>query len=251
MTGSLASGAAIVYRNSAAVLTLPDGVNSVVSGATAFNGNDAFALNKIATDSNVDIFGQIGFDPGTAWTAAGGYSTLDKTLRRKSSIIAGRTVNDVFNPATEWDLFNVDTATGLGSHTMTLPEFYTDLEQAKAFGVYVMFGIGMNAEGSCAEAYDDLANEFNFMNAESQAIFNTNTIDTFTGVNENNQTVTVTFEDARHRYNYLSLFSSNENLEALAPRVSEVNHAVWQSLLLLMTMLVGPLLLQSKFKFFE
>ena len=251
MTGSLASGAAIVYRNSAAVLTLPDGVNSVVSGATAFNGNDAFALNKIATDSNVDIFGQIGFDPGTAWTAAGGYSTLDKTLRRKSNIIAGRTVNGVFNPSTEWDLFNVDTATGLGSHTMTLPEFYTDLEQAKAFGVYVMFGIGMNAEGSCAEAYDDLANEFNFMNAEAQAIFNTNTIDTFTGENENNQTVTVTFEDARHRYNYLSLFSSNENLEALAPRVSEVNHAVWQPLLLLMTMLVGPLFLQSKFKFFE
>jgi hypothetical protein len=61
----------------------------------------------------------------------------------------------------------------------------------------------------------------------------------------------VTFEDARHRYTYLSLFSSNENLEALAPRVSEVNHAVWQSLLLLMTMLVGPLFLQSKFKFFE
>ena len=251
MTGNLASGAAIVYKNSGAALTLPEGVVAINNGATNFNGDDAFALNKISTSTNVDIFGEIGFDPGTAWTAAGGYSTLDKTLRRKSNIIAGRTVNGAFNPSTEWDLFNVDTATGLGSHTMTLPEFYSDLEQAKAFGVYVMFGIGMNAEGSCAEAYDDLVNEFNFINAAAQAIFNTNTIDTFTGENENNQTVTVTFEDARHRYTYLSLFSSNENLEALAPRVSEVNHAAWQSLLLLMTMLIGPLFLQSKFKFFE
>jgi endonuclease I len=227
MTGNLASGEAIVYKNSSAALTLPVGVTAINNGAINFNGNDALALNKTASNTNIDIFGEIGFDPGTAWTAAGGYSTLDKTLRRKSSITSGRTLNGTFNPSLEWDLFNEDTVSGLGSHAMTLNEFYSDLDQATAFATYVMFGIGMNANGSCGEVYETLMNEYDLMNANAITLFNSNTTQTITGSNELNQTVTLTFEEARLRLQYLSLFESNENFDGLSSRMLST-HSLFQ-----------------------
>ncbi|MDY0318820.1 MAG: endonuclease [Candidatus Cloacimonadaceae bacterium] len=122
LSGNLAHGACKVYRNSGAVLTLPEGVTAEVNTAIQFNGDDAISLNKGA--SYVDIFGKIGNDPGTAWTADGGYSTLDKTLRRKASVTQGISLNPAGTGAsafttlgTEWDMFSVDTADGLGSHT--------------------------------------------------------------------------------------------------------------------------------------
>lgn len=236
MTGTLASGTAMVYRNTSATLTLPEGVISVVSGATAFSGNDSIALNKIATNTNVDIFGEIGFDPGSAWTADGGYSTVNKTLRRKPTITAGRTVNGTFNPSLEWDVFNQDDVSDLGTHSMTLPEFYSSLDQAKAFGIFVMFGIGMNAEGACAEVYEILDIELEWMSIHAQAIFNTNTSDTFTGVNELNETVTVSFIEARQRLNYLSQFATNENLESLSMRRMDVQPISWIQMTFFMTL---------------
>ena len=247
MTGTLASGAAIVYRNSAAVLTLPDGVDAVVSGATAFNGDDAIALNKIASNTNIDIFGEIGFDPGTAWTASGGYSTLDKTLRRKSSITAGRTINGTFNPSLEWDLFNVDTVSGLGSHTMTLAEFYSDLDQATAFARYVMFGIGMNANGSCGEVYETLLNEYDLMHPNAKALFDSNTTQTITGTNEFNQTVTLTFEQARTRLQYLSLFEINENFNGLSSRMLSSHTLFHPQVMMTLILIILSFILLKKF----
>ena len=87
LSGTLTNGSVIVYQNSAA--TLYAGTNNTAVG---FNGDDAVALYKISTTSNVDIFGRIGNDPGTAWTATG-YSTLDRTLRRKINICGGVTIN--------------------------------------------------------------------------------------------------------------------------------------------------------------
>ena len=78
LSGTLADGQVIVYKNSAS--TLYAGINNA---SVNFNGDDAIVLYKISTNSNVDIFGRIGNDPGTAWTATG-YSTLDRTLRENS-----------------------------------------------------------------------------------------------------------------------------------------------------------------------
>jgi hypothetical protein len=79
-----------------------------------FNGDDALAIYKISTNINVDIFGRIGDDPGTSWTASG-YSTVDKTLRRKINICSGITTSPTGTGASafttlvsEWDIFNVD-----------------------------------------------------------------------------------------------------------------------------------------------
>lgn len=120
LSGTIANGAVVVYSNSSA--TIYTGT-TIVNAAVNFNGDDALALFKISTNANVDIFGRIGSDPGSAWTATG-YSTENRTLRRKSSVCGGITVNPTGTGAgafttlsTEWDVFSIDTTSDLGSHT--------------------------------------------------------------------------------------------------------------------------------------
>jgi len=96
-------------------------LKTINSATTNFNGDDALALLKIVGEDEVyvDIFGTIGEDPGTAWTADGGYSTLDKTLVRKPSVTSGVSVNPSAGfptLATEWDVYPIDTITNLGWH---------------------------------------------------------------------------------------------------------------------------------------
>ncbi len=113
LAGTVAAGSTFVIKNSSASAAINA---QQTSGSLNFNGNDAVALKK--GSSLVDVFGQIGFDPGTAW-GSGNTSTVDKTLRRKSSILVGDIVgNDAFDPAVQWDGFPTDTFTGLGAHTV-------------------------------------------------------------------------------------------------------------------------------------
>ncbi len=78
------------------------------------NGNDAYEI--MCGGKTHDVFGQIGFDPVTAW-GAGSTSTADQTLRRKCSVLQGRTNGgSTFNPAQEWTGVGVDVLTGLGTH---------------------------------------------------------------------------------------------------------------------------------------
>ncbi len=115
LTGTIASGDVFVFAHSganAAILAQAD----QTTGAGIFNGNDAVVLRRGTVV--VDAVGQRGFDPGTQW-GTGLVSTMDNTLRRKSSIEAGDTNDtDVFDPALEWDGFANDTFDGLGSHTV-------------------------------------------------------------------------------------------------------------------------------------
>ncbi|MCF6130411.1 lamin tail domain-containing protein, partial [Flavobacterium sp. AS60] len=123
LTGTLAHGATLVFRNSGATLVGTTGYAS--SSVTNFNGDDAIALKKISTDSYVDIFGRIGNDPGAAWTSASN-STVDKTLTRKPTVITGITSSPTGTGASafttlesEWTVSAIDNVTGLGSHTFT------------------------------------------------------------------------------------------------------------------------------------
>lgn len=132
LTGSLASGETIVYKNSSATL-YPAGINN---GAVNFNGDDALALYKISTLNYVDIFGRIGDDPGTAWTSASN-TTLDKTLRRKSNVTSGITISPTGTGPTafttletEWDQFDVNTVAGLGTHTLGTGIIYDLTDQS-------------------------------------------------------------------------------------------------------------------------
>ncbi len=121
LSGSLSPGATAVYKNTSAAIY---GGLATVLTSVAFNGNDAMVLYKIATASFVDIFGVIGNNPGTEWTGPGGYTTLGKTLRRKTTITKGVTTNPTGTGPTafttltsEWDLFPIDNIAGLGAHT--------------------------------------------------------------------------------------------------------------------------------------
>jgi hypothetical protein len=123
LSGILADGAVLILKNdSGHVYTGPDTLDSP---NILHNGNDALGLFKISTASYVDIFGVIGQNPGAAWTGTGGYSTHDHTLRRKSTVYSGITVNPALpgvggfsTLTTEWDLFPQDDVSGLGSHSI-------------------------------------------------------------------------------------------------------------------------------------
>jgi subtilisin family serine protease len=111
LTGSVAAGGTFVVKHSSASSAI---TAQMTSGSLSFNGDDAVVLKK--GTSIVDVFGQIGFDPGTAW-GLGDTTTVDKTLRRKSSVLVGD-INgtNTFDPSIEWDGFSVDSFTELGSH---------------------------------------------------------------------------------------------------------------------------------------
>ncbi|MCB0774637.1 MAG: lamin tail domain-containing protein, partial [Flavobacteriales bacterium] len=121
LTGTLAAGATIVYKNSSA--TIYTG-SATTNTAVDFNGDDAIALYKVSTSSFVDIFGNIGCDPGSNWSS-GSLSTENKTLVRNANICNGISV-DPGNPpcsfptlASEWTQYSEDDVSHLGSHTMT------------------------------------------------------------------------------------------------------------------------------------
>lgn len=94
--------------------------NQIKSTPTWFNGNDAVALAKNGV--LIDIFGNIGCNPGTAWRS-GSHSTLDRTLIRKPPINAGVNINPgdtltcLFPTlADEWDVYACDTYYPIRSH---------------------------------------------------------------------------------------------------------------------------------------
>jgi Lamin Tail Domain len=130
LSGTLADGAVAVIRNSGA--TIYSGTATVVASVN-FNGNDAVALYKISTSSNVDIFGNIGDNPSSAWTSASN-STVDKTLVRKSTVTGGVTVDPSGagfpTLEAEWTQFAQNDVTNLGTHTYAgiIPSFLPGYE---------------------------------------------------------------------------------------------------------------------------
>ncbi len=82
---------------------------------TTLNVENLFDL-VLNTPSPVDIFGEIGVDPGSGW---GPPSTQNNTLRRKDNVCQTRGVNGPFDPSTEWNEFGIDSFDGLGGHSVT------------------------------------------------------------------------------------------------------------------------------------
>ncbi|MEJ2685353.1 MAG: hypothetical protein P8Z71_13285, partial [Candidatus Sulfobium sp.] len=66
---------------------------------TTFNVENLFDL-VLNTPQNVDVFGQVGFDPGSQW---GPPNTQNNTLRRNPDVCQGDTdETDTFDPSLEW-----------------------------------------------------------------------------------------------------------------------------------------------------
>ena len=114
LTGTIADGDVFVLAHSSANATILAQADQT-SGSSFYNGDDAIVLSK--TGGNVDVIGQVGFDPGSEW-GTGNISTQNNTIRRQSPFCVGDTdETDAYDPATEWDGFAQDTVDGLGSHT--------------------------------------------------------------------------------------------------------------------------------------
>ena len=114
LTGTINGNSTYVIKNNSTTGAIAAVIAQQSSGNINFNGNDAIVLKK--GTAIIDSIGQVGVNPGTAW-ASGTTSTVDKTLRRKSTVTQGDVIAiDVFNPSLEWDVFNVDTLSDLGSY---------------------------------------------------------------------------------------------------------------------------------------
>lgn len=114
LSGEIASNQTYVIGNSQAVDEIK--LVSTITDGIGFNGDDGIVLKNSAGDI-LDVFGQLGVDPGSQWSS-NGVSTQNATLRRKSNIESGD-VNggDEFDPSIEYDVFDSDTFDGLGAHT--------------------------------------------------------------------------------------------------------------------------------------
>lgn len=113
LTGTLQPGGTYVIVNGSANDALKAKSNAT-SGVTNFNGDDTLVLKK--GDTALDVFGQIGFDPGTKWGTT--VATVDQSLVRKDTVTTGDANGaDAFDPAVEWNSQPIDTFTNLGSHT--------------------------------------------------------------------------------------------------------------------------------------
>jgi predicted extracellular nuclease len=115
LTGTVAAGDAYVVAPTNANATIL-GQADQTAGTAWFNGDDAVVLRKGA--SVIDVFGQVGVDPGTQWPGGG----ENDTLRRMDTVCAGDTNSgDAFDASAEWEIFAQDTFGGLGSHTANCP----------------------------------------------------------------------------------------------------------------------------------
>ncbi|NNF61311.1 MAG: hypothetical protein HKN06_08280 [Gammaproteobacteria bacterium] len=117
LSGTVADDDVFVLANASAdsaILIAADQTDSM----SWYNGDDAVQLTD-ASGSSIDIIGQIGVDPGSFW-GSGSITTQNDTLRRRESVTAGDTNGgDTFDPATEWDGFDINTFNGLGFYPGT------------------------------------------------------------------------------------------------------------------------------------
>lgn len=136
LTGTLANGSVLVIANSNAEVVYNG--DKILSNVTFFNGDDALAIRKKSTNSYVDIFGKIGEDPGSVWSA-NGLVTGEKTLIRKADVMSGVTVNPSSGfptLGTEWIMIDQNDISDLGKHEFNAiqqPEGTTEIALDSTF----------------------------------------------------------------------------------------------------------------------
>ena len=113
--GTILAGDVFVIGNPSANATIAAETDTTHS-LTYFNGDDALWLINLVSGDTLDIFGEIGFDPGSGWTVGSG-STDNNTLVRMMNINQGEL--DWSIASTQWNVFPIDMSDSIGAHTMT------------------------------------------------------------------------------------------------------------------------------------
>jgi len=113
LTGVIPSGGTYVLCDDNASSDILAAINQL-STANFFNGDDAIEL--LNNQGTLDVIGQIGFDPGSAWTG-GGLSTENRTLRRNPGVLKGDNIGtDAFDVTAQWIGYETDNTNNLGYH---------------------------------------------------------------------------------------------------------------------------------------
>jgi predicted extracellular nuclease len=125
---------------------------------TTYNVENLFDL--VLNTGAVDIFGEVGFDPGSSW---GPPFTRDNTLVRKPDVCAGRTANGPFDPSVEWVGTGNNNFGDLGTHTTTctaaselfISEYIEGSSNNKAVEIYNGTGssVDLASEGYAIDIY--------------------------------------------------------------------------------------------------
>jgi len=152
LTGTIPANSTQILRGLNAT-TNPNSQSTIYSTAVNFNGDDAIGIFTTA-GGQIDLFGNIGCDPGTEWTS-GTINTSTVTLRRVPASII-RVTTDPTNTScpfptlgTDWEELVSTNYTGLGYHKMevanrTLVEFLT-LKQMN------LNGFNITDQGLCSQ----------------------------------------------------------------------------------------------------
>ena len=133
LSGTLLDGDVYVVAHSSSDAIILEEADTTESSVSAFNGDDVRGLFKIANNDTtlIDIFGLLGEDPGLGWSVAGvAEATKDHTLVRKSSVSTGNAdwASSAGTTAanSEWVVYDLQTWSYLGSHTMILPNLLSE-----------------------------------------------------------------------------------------------------------------------------
>ena len=114
LSGTLNDGETYVIVYNQADTALQNSAD-LLTAELSFNGDDAIVLKNLGTV--IDCIGQVGYDPGSAWTN-NGVSTKNMTIRRKPHVHNGDSnATDAFDPSVEWDSYAQDNFDDVGSHT--------------------------------------------------------------------------------------------------------------------------------------
>lgn len=108
----------------------------MTSPVVNFNGDDVLLLKR--GEEVIDSFGQLGFDPGEAWTE-GEVSSQNKTLIRLSTS-GDKNPEDAFDIANQWKALPIDTFDYLGSHDPLeeepgVPSEQVSIQEARNAGI--------------------------------------------------------------------------------------------------------------------
>lgn len=168
LSGSLANGETYVVADASANASI-QAVADITHAVTFFGGDDAIGLYK--NDLLIDVIGEIGNDPGTAWTGKDANnndaSTAEMTLVRHPSILSPNTTFAL----SEWIAYATDTVTYLGSHTVNVsaPQYELDaIAWGASFISETATGCNEFDQAQLLTAWSGLATSFNALSSDAK-----------------------------------------------------------------------------------
>lgn len=165
-------------------------------------------------------------DDSTSTCINGACSLNDVVLTRKNKHVQ---VTSVFDK-NEWYAYGNDLS-HLGQYQFATANL-TYEQQAKAFGEYVMYGAGMFAAGRVEEAYQQLKEEYGFMDINAKAFFIQSPNYEIEGNNEEGKFDKSTFKEAFGRIGVLASRNGEQSLLPHSSSFSSNNNTIKNAILI-------------------